>query len=115
MVRLAQRGNEVGFSGGNVMRMDVTYFDLSGRQRRQYRHDRRPARATRRRAPTRARTLPRNQLERRDVRRLPSPPGPTAAHHAHALCRSTAARCCGPPRHRASTQADNAEQAGIRP
>ena len=30
MVRLAQRGNEVGFSGGSVMRMDVTYFDLSG-------------------------------------------------------------------------------------
>ena len=30
MVRLSQRGNEVGFSGGNVMRMDVTYFDLSG-------------------------------------------------------------------------------------
>jgi hypothetical protein len=30
MVRLSQRGNEVGFSGGNVMRMDVTYFDLLG-------------------------------------------------------------------------------------
>lgn len=30
MVRLGQRGNEVGFSGGNVMRMDVSYFDLSG-------------------------------------------------------------------------------------
>jgi hypothetical protein len=30
MIRLSQRGNEVGFSGGNVMRMDVTYFDLSG-------------------------------------------------------------------------------------
>lgn len=30
MVRLTQRGNEVGFSGGNVMRMDVSYFDLSG-------------------------------------------------------------------------------------
>jgi hypothetical protein len=30
MIRLAQRGNEVGFSGGNVMRMDVTYFDLLG-------------------------------------------------------------------------------------
>lgn len=30
MVRLSQRGNEVGFSGGNVMRMDVSYFDLSG-------------------------------------------------------------------------------------
>ncbi|UYN94507.1 MAG: hypothetical protein KIT25_21140 [Enhydrobacter sp.] len=28
MIRLARRGNEVGFSGGNVMRMDVTYFDL---------------------------------------------------------------------------------------
>jgi hypothetical protein len=29
MIRLAQRGNEVGFSGGNVMRMDVSYFDFS--------------------------------------------------------------------------------------
>lgn len=30
MVRLSQRGNEVGFSGSNVMRMDVSYFDLMG-------------------------------------------------------------------------------------
>jgi len=31
MVRLSRRGNEVGFSGGNVMRMDVTYSSfLSG-------------------------------------------------------------------------------------
>ncbi len=30
MVRLARRGNEVGFSGGNVMRMDVSYFDFAG-------------------------------------------------------------------------------------
>jgi hypothetical protein len=30
MVRLARRGNDVGFSGGNVMRMDVTYLDLLG-------------------------------------------------------------------------------------
>ena len=30
LFRSAQRGNEVGFSGGNVMRMDVTYFDLLG-------------------------------------------------------------------------------------
>jgi len=30
MIRLARRGNEVGFSGGNVMRMDVSYFDFSG-------------------------------------------------------------------------------------
>ncbi len=36
MVRLAQRGNEVGFSGGNVMRMDVTYIDLSGGGTRDY-------------------------------------------------------------------------------
>ena len=28
MVRLTQRGNQVGFSGGNIMRMDVSYFDL---------------------------------------------------------------------------------------
>ena len=30
MIRLTQRGNQVGFSGGNIMRMDVSYFDLSG-------------------------------------------------------------------------------------
>jgi hypothetical protein len=30
MVRLARRGNEVGFSGGNVMRMDVQHIDLLG-------------------------------------------------------------------------------------
>lgn len=30
MIRIARRGNEVGFSGGNVMRMDVTYMDLLG-------------------------------------------------------------------------------------
>lgn len=30
MIRLSQRGNEVGFSGGNVMRMDVSFFDLLG-------------------------------------------------------------------------------------
>jgi hypothetical protein len=28
MIRLARRGNDVGFSGGNVMRMDVSYFDF---------------------------------------------------------------------------------------
>lgn len=35
MVRLSQRGNEVGFSGRNVMRMDVSYFDLMGGGSRQ--------------------------------------------------------------------------------
>jgi hypothetical protein len=29
MERLAKRGMEVGFSGGNVMRMDVSYFDFN--------------------------------------------------------------------------------------
>jgi hypothetical protein len=29
MIRLARRGNDVGFSGGNVMRMDVSYFDFN--------------------------------------------------------------------------------------
>lgn len=36
MIRLSQRGNEVGFSGGNVMRMDVSYFDLLGGSRQNY-------------------------------------------------------------------------------
>ncbi|WP_139374100.1 hypothetical protein [Enhydrobacter aerosaccus] len=30
MQELANRGNDVGFSGGNVMRMDVTFLDLLG-------------------------------------------------------------------------------------
>jgi hypothetical protein len=30
MDRLVKHGNEVGFSGGNVMRMDVLYLDLTG-------------------------------------------------------------------------------------
>jgi hypothetical protein len=30
MTRLTRRGNDVGFSGGNVMRMDVAYIDLQG-------------------------------------------------------------------------------------
>jgi len=29
MIRLSRRGNEVGFSGGNGMRMDVSYFEFS--------------------------------------------------------------------------------------
>jgi hypothetical protein len=36
MVRLSKRGNEVGFSGGNVMRMDVSYFDFSDSGRGDY-------------------------------------------------------------------------------
>lgn len=36
MVRLSQRGNEIGFSGRNVMRLDVSYFDLTGGNSRDY-------------------------------------------------------------------------------
>ena len=36
MVRLSRRGNEVGFSGGNVMRMDVSYFDFTDSSRGDY-------------------------------------------------------------------------------
>jgi hypothetical protein len=36
MIRLSQRGNQVGFSGSNVMRMDVSYFDLQGGSGRSY-------------------------------------------------------------------------------
>lgn len=67
MVRLARRGNEVGFSGGNVMRLEVTYFDFG----------RTPSGAGEQ-APTNSvpaiegpgsnprLDLPRNKLERRD-------------------------------------------------
>jgi hypothetical protein len=36
MIRLARRGNDVGFSGGNVMRMDVSYFDFTDSGRGDY-------------------------------------------------------------------------------
>lgn len=36
MLRLSRRGNEVGFSGGNVMRMDVSYFDFTDSGRGDY-------------------------------------------------------------------------------
>ena len=36
MLKLSRRGNEVGFSGGNVMRIDVSYFDFSDSGRGDY-------------------------------------------------------------------------------
>ena len=36
MGKLSRRGNEVGFSGGNVLRMDVSYFDFSDSGRGDY-------------------------------------------------------------------------------
>ena len=73
MERLAQRGNQVGFSGGNVMRMDVSYFNFSaGSGSGGYIND----------APSYLEPgsnprmdLPRNKLERRDSYTPPS--GPT--------------------------------------
>jgi hypothetical protein len=69
MVRLTQRGNQVGFSGGNVMRMDVSYFDLSGgadrempmMQSQDYETGANPRLA-----------LPANPISRRDT--IPTPP-----------------------------------------
>jgi hypothetical protein len=73
MERLAQRGNQVGFSGGNVMRMDVSFFDFSaGARGSGYIND----------APSYLEPgsnprpdLPRNKLERRDS--YVAPTGPT--------------------------------------
>ena len=111
MVRLSRRGNEVGFSGGNVMRMDVTYFDLlgggGGSQRRRFG----PPAFTYRRGRQPTAHLPRNKLERRDSLQ-PAPPGPTlritltlyAVDTGKVIWAATAS-CI--------TQGNNAEQAGI--
>jgi len=74
MERLAKRGNEVGFSGGNVMRMDVSYFDLStGSSGGGYIRDS-PSYLEPGSNPRM--DLPRNKLERRDAI-TPPPVGPT--------------------------------------
>jgi hypothetical protein len=72
MERLAQRGNQVGFSGGNVMRMDVAFFDFSAGRGGGYIND----------APSYLEPgsnprmdLPRNKFERRDS--YTPPTGPT--------------------------------------
>ncbi len=109
MERLAKRGNEVGFSGGNVMRMDVSYFDLSlGSGSGGYIND----------APSYLEPgsnprmdLPRNKIERRDTITPPGA-GPTlrisltlyALDTGKVLWFATAS-CI--------TQGNNAEQSGI--
>ena len=72
MIRLSQRGNEVGFSGGNVMRMDVTFFDLQGGYDRNSntlggQPDYAPPGSNPRL------TLPSNQISRRDGVSAPTP------------------------------------------
>jgi hypothetical protein len=74
MERLARRGNDVGFSGGNVMRMDVSYFDLStGSSGGGYIRDS-PSYLDPGSNPRM--DLPRNRFERRDTL-SPPPTGPT--------------------------------------
>ena len=63
MVRLSQRGNQVGFSGGNVMRMDVSYYDLLGGNDRSTGTIGGQPGLCRRRAPTRAWPLPSNPIQ----------------------------------------------------
>ena len=109
MERLARRGNQVGFSGGNVMRMDVSYFDLSGGAGRSgYIND----------APSYLEPgsnprmdLPRNKLERRDTYTPPAT-GPTLRISLTLYSVETGkvlwfanASCI--------TQGNNAEQSGI--
>lgn len=109
MERLAKRGNEVGFSGGNVMRMDVSYIDLStGSSGGGYIRDS-PSYLEPGSNPRM--DLPRNKLERRDAI-TPPPVGPTlrisltlyAVDTGKVLWFATAS-CI--------TQGNNAEQSGI--
>ena len=74
MEALARRGNQVGFSGGNVMRMDVTYFDLSGGRRGEGYINDSPSYLEPGSNPRM--DLPRNKLERRDSYAPPAS-GPT--------------------------------------
>ena len=113
MVRLSRRGNEVGFSGGNVMRMDVTYIDLlgggGGLSGGASGLPGGPSYLSPGSNPTME--LPRNKLERRDSLQ-PPPPGPTlritltlyAVDTGKVMWAATAS---------CTTQGSNAEQAGI--
>ncbi len=112
MIRLSRRGNEVGFSGGNVMRMDVTYFDIlgsgGGLSGGASGLPGGPSYASPGDNPRM--DLPRNKLERRDTL-PPPPPGPTlritltlyAVDTGKVMWAATAS-CI--------TQGNNAEQAG---
>ena len=109
MERLARRGNQVGFSGGNVMRMDVSYFDLStGSNSGGYIRDS-PSYLEPGSNPRM--DLPRNKFERRDTY-APPPSGPTLRISLTLYSVDTgkvlwfaSASCI--------TQGNNAEQSGI--
>ncbi|MBY0317427.1 MAG: hypothetical protein K2X72_01760 [Reyranella sp.] len=109
MQRLSRRGNEVGFSGGNVMRMDVSYFDFTDTGRSDY--------STQGGQPSYAppgsnprMDLPSNQIRRRDG--LSSPTSVPTLRITLTLYATdggkvlwTASGSCG-------TQADKAQNAG---
>ena len=109
MERLARRGNQVGFSGGNVMRMDVSYFDLStGSSGGGYIRDS-PSYLEPGSNPRM--DLPRNKFERRDTY-TPPPSGPTLRISLTLYSVDTgkvlwfaSASCI--------TQGNNAEQSGV--
>jgi hypothetical protein len=109
MERLARRGNQVGFSGGNVMRMDVSYFDLSGGSGRNSYIDTAPSYLEPGSNPRM--DLPRNKFERRDTYTPPAT-GPTLRISLTLYSVETGkvlwfanASCI--------TQGNNAEQSGI--
>ena len=109
MERLARRGNQVGFSGGNVMRMDVSYFDLSGGSGRSGYTNEAPSYLEPGSNPRM--DLPRNKLERRDTYTAPAT-GPTLRISLTLYSVETGkvlwfanASCI--------TQGNNAEQSGI--
>jgi hypothetical protein len=109
MERLARRGNQVGFSGGNVMRMDVSYFDLSGGSGRGGYINDSPSYLEPGSNPRM--DLPRNKLERRDTYTPPAT-GPTLRISLTLYSVETGkvlwfanASCI--------TQGNNAEQSGI--
>jgi hypothetical protein len=107
MERLARRGNQVGFSGGNVMRMDVSYFDFNAGRGGGYIGDS-PAYLDPGSNPRM--DLPRNKLDRRDSYTPPS--GPTLRISLTLYAVDTgkvlwfATSSC-------MTQGSNAEQSGI--
>ena len=74
MEHLARRGNQVGFSGGNVMRMDVSYFNLSTGSNSGGYINESPSYLEPGSNPRM--DLPRNKFERRDTY-TPPPSGPT--------------------------------------
>ena len=109
MTRLSQRGNEVGFSGGNVMRMDVSYFDFSGGNDRDYRtQGGQPSYAPPGSNPRM--DLPSNTIRRRDG--LSSPTSVPTLRITLTLYSTEGGKVLWTATGSCSTQADKAQNAG---